>query len=131
MAWLPTPVEKRLWFFLLLPPNYHKQNTAYSSTTKPSSVREDPHQASLWSVLSTDNGAPPLVLVGVLLIMFTFWNYVGLITNKKSLPKLKKKKRKKFHCYQSVTMQIIVKSTLPSERNKSFNFCSFNIRAKK
>lgn len=36
---------------------------------------------------STDTGASPLVLLGVLLIMFTFWNCVSLTTNKSSLPK--------------------------------------------
>lgn len=39
------------------------------------------------SVPSTDTGASPLVLLGVLLIMFTFWNCVSLTTNKSSLPK--------------------------------------------
>lgn len=41
-----------------------------------------------FSVPSTDTRVPPLVLTGVLLIMFTFWNYVNLTTNKRCLPKL-------------------------------------------
>ena len=40
------------------------------------------------SVPSTDARVPPLVVVGVSLIVFTFWNYVSLTTNKRCLPQL-------------------------------------------
>lgn len=40
-----------------------------------------------WPVPSADTGAPPLILLGILLIMFTFWNCVSLTTSKRTLPK--------------------------------------------